>query len=132
VKEVMARVKRLVQRGTSGAPAPGPTIYQFGDVEVRFEPREVHKMGKQVALSYKEFELLKYLIEHRGRTVSREELLEEIWGVDEELGVTTRTVDTHVSNLRSKLGQGFAQPFIVAVHKVGYKFVEPEGAKATG
>ena len=69
--------------------------------------------------------LLKYLIEHRGRTVSREELLEEIWGVDEELGVTTRTVDTHVSNLRSKLGGGFAQPFIVAVHKVGYKFVEP-------
>ena len=95
------------------------------DVEVKFEPRETYKEGKQVALSFKEFELLKYLIEHRGRTVSREELLEEIWGVDEDLGVTTRTVDTHVSNLRSKLGAGFAQPFIVAVHKVGYKFVEP-------
>jgi len=64
-------------------------------------------------------------LEHRSRTVSREELLEEIWGVDEELGVTTRTVDTHVSNLRSKLGDGFEKPFIVAVHKVGYKFVEP-------
>jgi len=125
IKELMARVKRLIQRGPSGAPSPGPTIYKFGDIEVRFEPREVHKSGKQVALSYKEFELLKYLIEHRGRTVSREELLEEIWGVDEELGVTTRTVDTHVSNLRSKLGQGFEKPFIVAVHKVGYKFVEP-------
>jgi len=125
VKELLARVKRLVQRGPSGAPAPGPTRYAFGDVEVLFEPREVRKGGKPVALSYKEFELLKYLIEHRGRTVSREELLEEIWGVDEELGVTTRTVDTHVSNLRSKLGAGFAQPFIVAVHKVGYKFVEP-------
>ena len=125
IKELMARVKRLVPRGPSGAPAPGPTIYKFGDVEVRFEPREVYKAGKQVALSFKEFELLKYLIEHRGRTVSREELLEEIWGVDEELGVTTRTVDTHVSNLRSKLGAGFEQPFIVAVHKVGYKFVEP-------
>ena len=92
---------------------------------MRFEAREALKIGKAVALSYKEFELLKYLIEHRGRTVSREELLEEIWGVDEDLGVTTRTVDTHVSNLRSKLGAGFAQPFIVAVHKVGYKFVEP-------
>ena len=117
IKELIARVKRLVQRGPAGGPAPGPTIY--------FEPREVMKVGKQVALSFKEFELLKYLIEHRGRTVSREELLEEIWGVDEELGVTTRTVDTHVSNLRSKLGAGFEQPFIVAVHKVGYKFVEP-------
>jgi two-component system alkaline phosphatase synthesis response regulator PhoP len=125
VKELLARVKRLVSRGPSTAPPPGPTKYKFGDVEVLFEPREVRKVGKQVALSYKEFELLKYLIEHRGRTVSREELLEEIWGVDEELGVTTRTVDTHVSNLRSKLGGGFAQPFIVAVHKVGYKFVEP-------
>jgi two-component system, OmpR family, alkaline phosphatase synthesis response regulator PhoP len=125
IKELMARVKRLVQRGPSGAPSPGPTIYKFGDVEVRFEPRETYKAGKQVALSFKEFELLKYLIEHRGRTVSREELLEEIWGVDEDLGVTTRTVDTHVSNLRSKLGAGFPQPFIVAVHKVGYKFVQP-------
>jgi len=125
VKELMARAKRLIQRG----PAPGgtaiTTTYTFGDVEVRFEPREVLKTGKPVALSFKEFELLKYMIEHRGRTVSREELLEEIWGVDEELGVTTRTVDTHVSNLRSKLGSGFAQPFLVAVHKVGYKFVEP-------
>ncbi len=132
IKELMARVKRLLSRGTVGVPVPGQTTYTFGDVEVKFEPREVHKGGKQIALSYKEFELLKYLIEHRGRTVSREELLEEIWGVDEELGVTTRTVDTHVSNLRSKLGAGFPQPFIVAVHKVGYKFVEPEGAKATG
>ncbi len=124
IKELVARVKRLVQRGPSGAPAPGPTIFTFGDVEVRFEPREVLKAGKAVALSFKEFELLKYLIENRGRTVSRDELLAEIWGVDEDLGVTTRTVDTHVSNLRSKLGAGFARPFIVAVHKVGYKFVE--------
>jgi len=92
----------------------------------------VYKAGSQVALSFKEFELLKYLIEHRGRTVSREELLEEIWGVDEDLGVTTRTVDTHVSNLRSKLGAGFAQPFIVAVHKVGYKFVEPQESRTAG
>ena len=124
VKELLARVKRLVGRGTT-APRSLMTTYTFGDVEVRFEPREVYKTGNAVALSFKEFELLKYLIEHRGRTVSREELLEEIWGVDEELGVTTRTVDTHVSNLRSKLGDGFEKPFIVAVHKVGYKFVEP-------
>ena len=125
LKELLARVRRLLQRGPAGAAAPKPTVFAFGDVEVRFEAREVAKGGQQVALSYKEFELLKYLVEHRGRTVSREELLEEIWGVDEDLGVTTRTVDTHVSNLRSKLGDGFEKPFIVAVHKVGYKFVEP-------
>jgi len=128
VKELVARVKRLLERGPAGSATLKPTLYSFGDVEVRFEAREVAKSGEQVALSFKEFELLKYLIEHRGRTVSREELLEEIWGVDEDLGVTTRTVDTHVSNLRSKLGSGFDKPFIVAVHKVGYKFVEPAGA----
>jgi DNA-binding response OmpR family regulator len=125
VKELLARANRLIQRGPAAGATPAPTTYAFGDVEIRFEPREVYKAGRQVALSFKEFELLKYMIEHRGRTVSREELLEEIWGVDEDLGVTTRTVDTHVSNLRSKLGAGFAQPFIVAVHKVGYKFIEP-------
>ena len=125
VKELLARAKRLIQRGPAAAGALATTTSTFGDVEIRFEPREVYKAGKQAALSFKEFELLKYMIEHRGRTVSREELLEEIWGVDEDLGVTTRTVDTHVSNLRSKLGAGFAQPFIIAVHKVGYKFVEP-------
>jgi len=125
IKELIARVKRLLQRGPAGAAAPKPTIYKFGDVELRFEAREVVKSGEQVALSFKEFELLKYMVEHRGRTVSREELLEEIWGVDEDLGVTTRTVDTHVSNIRSKLGAGFEKPFLVAVHKVGYKFVEP-------
>jgi two-component system alkaline phosphatase synthesis response regulator PhoP len=125
IKELIARVKRLLQRGPAGAAAPKPTIYKFGDVELKFEAREVLKSGEQVALSFKEFELLKYMVEHRGRTVSREELLEEIWGVDEDLGVTTRTVDTHVSNIRSKLGAGFEKPFLVAVHKVGYKFVEP-------
>ena len=125
LKEIMARVKRMVARGPMNTGTPAFTVYTFGDVEVRFEPREVYKAGEQVALSYKEFELLKYLIEHANRTVSREQLLEDIWGVDEELGVTTRTVDTHVSNLRSKLGEGFEKPFIVAVHKVGYKFVEP-------
>ena len=55
VKELLARAKRLLQRGPSAAGAPGTTVYTFGDVEVRFEPREVLKTGKQVALSFKEF-----------------------------------------------------------------------------
>ena len=126
IKELMARVKRLVARGPMNTGAPGPThVHSSATSRCASSRARCIKVDRQVALSFKEFELLKYLIEHRGRTVSREELLEEIWGVDEELGVTTRTVDTHVSNLRSKLGAGFERPFIVAVHKVGYKFVEP-------
>ena len=59
-----------------------------------------------------------------GRTISRDELLQEIWGVDVEAGVTTRTVDTHIANIRGKLAGGeIDRPFIVTVHKVGYKFV---------
>jgi DNA-binding response OmpR family regulator len=124
IKELMARVKRLVARGPMNTGTPATTTYTFGDVEVRFEPREVYKVSKQVALSFKEFELLKYLALRRGRTVSRDELLEEIWGVDVEAGVTTRTVDTHIANIRGKLAGGeLDRPFIVTVHKVGYKFV---------
>src|SRR5881409_1715003 len=66
VKELLARAKRLIQRGPTPVGATGTTTFSFGDVEVRFEPREVLKAGKQVALSFKEFELLKYMIEHRG------------------------------------------------------------------
>jgi DNA-binding response OmpR family regulator len=59
-----------------------------------------------------------------GKTISRDELLQEIWGVDVEAGVTTRTVDTHIANIRGKLGGGeLERPFIITVHKVGYKFV---------
>jgi len=130
-KEMLARVKRLVARGPMNTGAPATTTYTFGDVEVRFEPREVYKTGKQVALSFKEFELLKYLIEHRGRTVSREELLEEIWGVDEELGVTTRTVDTHVSQVRKKLDLRVETGFrVVPIYNYGYR-LEKTGEDAS-
>ena len=118
-------VRLALQEPAAVARVRGEKAKKAPAVVVDFSRKRVLIDGNQAPLTFKEFELLKYLIEHRGRTVSREELLEEIWGVDEELGVTTRTVDTHVSNLRSKLGAGFAQPFIVAVHKVGYKFVEP-------
>jgi len=69
---------------------------------------------------------LKYLSEHRGRTVSREELLEEIWGVDEDLGVTTRTVDTHVKRLRQKLGK--MGKFIETVRGYGYRLRDEESS----
>jgi DNA-binding response OmpR family regulator len=125
--ELEARIKLAIGRLAAERESADPDahVIRTGEVVVDEATYTAKISGRPLDLTFKEFELLKYLIEHRGRTVSREELLEEIWGVDEELGVTTRTVDTHVSNLRSKLGDGFEKPFIVAVHKVGYKFVEP-------
>jgi len=126
VAELMARARALLKRAPqseSGDALP-PGNYQFGDVVIDFQTREVRKSGEMVALAFKEFELLKYLALRRGKTVSREELLQEIWGVDPDSGVTTRTVDTHIANLRGKLGGGDVSPnFIATVHKVGYKFV---------
>jgi len=126
VAELMARARALLKRAPqseSGEALP-PGNYQFGDVVIDFQTREVRKSNEMVPLAFKEFELLKYLALRRGKTVSREELLQEIWGVDPDSGVTTRTVDTHIANLRGKLGGGDVSPnFIATVHKVGYKFV---------
>ena len=126
VAELMARARALLKRApqTEEGEALPPGTLTFGDVVMDLTSREVNKSGSPVALAFKEFELLKYLVMRRGKTVSREELLAEIWGVDPDSGVTTRTVDTHIANLRGKLGGGEVHPnFIATVHKVGYKFV---------
>jgi len=126
VAELMARARALLKRApqTEEGEALPPGTLTFGDVVMDLTSREVKKSGSPVALAFKEFELLKYLVMRRGKTVSREELLAEIWGVDPDSGVTTRTVDTHIANLRGKLGGGEVHPnFIATVHKVGYKFV---------
>jgi DNA-binding response OmpR family regulator len=126
VAELMARARALLKRApqTEEGEALPPGTLTFGDVVMELTSREVKKGGSPVALAFKEFELLKYLVMRRGKTVSREELLAEIWGVDPDSGVTTRTVDTHIANLRGKLGGGEVHPnFIATVHKVGYKFV---------
>ena len=126
VAELMARARARLKRAphTEEGEALPPGTLTFGDVVMDLTSREVKKSGSPVALAFKEFELLKYLVMRRGKTVSREELLAEIWGVDPDSGVTTRTVDTHIANLRGKLGGGEVHPnFIATVHKVGYKFV---------
>jgi two-component system alkaline phosphatase synthesis response regulator PhoP len=95
--------------------------FQFGNVEVDFEKGDVHKDGKPVSLAGKELELLRYLIGHRGKVVSRDELLEEVW--EYQSGVSSRTIDVHVAWLRQKLEENPQSPrYIHTVRGVGYRF----------
>jgi len=118
--ELLARVEALLRRVPPGA-AGGIDQYRFGDVQVDIRRAEVRKGPLPIEMSALEFKLLKYFIEHRGATLSRDELLNEVWGYDAM--PSTRTVDVHVSWLRQKLEDTPKHPqFILTVHGLGYKF----------
>ncbi len=116
--ELLARVEALLRR-TGALGQPGE-VYQFGPIRLDLRRTEVTRDGKVVTLSAKEFQLLRYLVEHRGATVSRETLLSEVWGYG---GVTSsRTVDVHIAWLRQKLEEDSRQPqWILTVHGLGYR-----------
>jgi two-component system alkaline phosphatase synthesis response regulator PhoP len=121
--ELLARIEALLRRAPVIAAASGqlPETYQFGSVRVDFRRAEVERDGQRVELSALEFKLLRYLIEHRGAALSRDELLNEVWGYDAM--PSTRTVDVHVAWLRQKLEPNPRHPqFILTVHGLGYKF----------
>jgi two-component system alkaline phosphatase synthesis response regulator PhoP len=117
--ELVARVEALLRR--SGRALAGPGAYAFGDVRVDFRSAEVWRDGDPVALSALEYKLLAYLIERRGQVLSRDELLDRVWGYDAT--PTTRTVDVHVAALRQKVEPNPAKPrWILTVHGLGYRF----------
>jgi two-component system, OmpR family, alkaline phosphatase synthesis response regulator PhoP len=117
--ELLARIEAKLRRAPVNAhPSEG---YQFGDVRVEFRRAEATKSGAPLDLSAREFQLLKYFIEHRGATVTREELLNEVWGYNAM--PSTRTVDVHVAWLRQKIEPNPRHPqYIVTVHGTGYRF----------
>ena len=122
--ELMARVEALIRRTSREASAEKQSTetYQFGDIDIDFRKAEVNQNGKLIDLSAKEFQLLRYFVEHRGATLSRDELLNEVWGYDAL--PSTRTIDVHVAWLRQKLEPNARRPqFILTVHGLGYKFV---------
>ena len=117
--ELLARIEAKLRRAPATPhPAEG---YQFGSVRVDFRRAELTKEGQPLDLSAREFQLLKYFIEHRGATLTREELLNEVWGYNSM--PSTRTVDVHVAWLRGKIEPNPRHPqFIITVHGMGYKF----------
>jgi len=119
--ELMARVEAVLRRTRPGGGFQGP-VHEFGDVTVNFDRHEATKAGAPLDLTPREFRLLSYLVEHRGEVVSRERLLDAVWGYDTI--PFTRTVDTHIGKLRKKIEDDPSDPqHIITVHRLGYKFV---------
>lgn len=119
IRELLARIRvRLRRRAEPGDQA----IVRFGDVEVDFDRHEATRGGVRVELTPKELDILQLLVRHRGRTITRDRLLEEVWGY--EYSPTTRTVDNHMLRLRQKLEPDPEDPrFILTVYGEGYRFV---------
>jgi two-component system alkaline phosphatase synthesis response regulator PhoP len=118
--ELMARVEALLRRAPI-RPAASGGIFEFGSIRVDLVGTEATRDGKTVNLSAREFQLLRHLIEHRGATLSRDDLLKQVWGYS--AGMYTRTVDVHVASLRQKLEDDPKQPkLILTVQGLGYKF----------
>ncbi len=120
--ELSARIESLLRRSSHTAEITG-SHYRFGSIQIDTRRMEVLRDGKLVALSAREFRLLQYFVEHPGATLSREELLREVWGYD--VAPSTRTVDVHVAWLRQKLEHDPKNPrSIITVVGLGYKFAD--------
>lgn len=122
VAQLEARVRAVLRRSR---PDAEPEIIEMSGLHIEPDSRVVTLDGEQLSLTPKEFDLLLYLAERRGRVVPRKELLAEVWRMP--YGGGDRTVDVHLSELRKKLGESAASPrFIHTVHGVGVRFVDPE------
>ena len=118
--EILARVEALLRRAPTRPAAPH-AVYEFGRVRVDGRGTEVVRDGKVIDLSAREFQLLRFFLENKGTTLSREDLLTRVWGYSASM--FTRTVDVHVASLRHKLEDDPRQPrFFVTVQGLGYKF----------
>ena len=122
MKELVARIKALLRR--LNPENKQAEIIKIGDVTIDFSKYLVTQKGKTIALTTKEFELLKSLLAAKGRAVSRDSLLENVWGYEHSLEITTRTVDVHIRYLRKKL-KSLAER-IITIKNVGYR-LELEG-----
>lgn len=121
--ELLARIEALLRRTQANKiAAVAPDTYRFSTISIDFRRTEATRDGENLDLSAREFKLLQYLIRHRGKTISRDELLDEVWGYDAM--PTTRTVDVHIAQLRQKIEENPREPqFILTIYGFGYKFV---------
>ena len=121
IKELLARMRAHLRRAAKQVVEL--ESFTFGDVELNFKKYAARKGGQVLDLSAREFEILRYLIKRRGEIVTRDQLLDEVWGYDSS--PITRTVDNHIARLRQKIEPNPAEPqHIITIHRIGYRFVE--------
>jgi DNA-binding response OmpR family regulator len=121
VRELLARTKAVLRRVEGSAVGPADKM-TLGSIEVDFKTYTASRAGVPIEMTPKEFELLKFLWQHRNQTVSRDQLLTNVWGYDAAL--STRTIDNFVLRLRQKIEQHPAKPkHIVTIHGFGYKLI---------
>ena len=121
LRELLVRVRARLRRVPEHS-ATGISCYRFGSVEIDFERFRATCSGKPVELTGKEYDIMRLLIRHRGEVISRDRMLNEIWGY--ESSPTTRTVDNHILRLRQKLEEDPTDPqFILSMYGEGYRFV---------
>lgn len=121
IKELIARIHALLRRSSSIIKEIEE--YSFGDIYLNFKKHEAYKNGSVIQLSAMEFKLLKYFAQHEGEAISRDQLLDDVWGYDQF--PTTRTVDNYILLLRKKIEDDPTNPkYIITLHKAGYKFVK--------
>ena len=120
LRELVARVRAVLRRGGGSERKAASVAYSGAHLIADFEAISVRVDGTQVRLTRREFELLRFLVENRNRVISRDKLLERVWGWDDS--VETRSVDVHIGRLRSKLGIAARQ--IETVIGLGYRFID--------
>jgi DNA-binding response OmpR family regulator len=123
-EELAARVRAVLQRSQDQDETEDVgDVYSFDDYTVDFTTETATKDGDEIEFTDLEFDILEYFINHRGRTVSRKQLLRDVWGISGD--ITTRTIDRHVASLRKKIEPDPDDPtYIQTVYGIGYKFVE--------
>ena len=120
IKELLARVRAHLRRAAGQTRAA--SAYEFGGVRLDFKKYLASKDGRRLELSPREFAILEIFVRHRGETVTRERLLDEVWGYN--CFPATRTVDNHISKLRQKIEATPADPqYLITVHRIGYRFL---------
>lgn len=122
IRELLARVKAVLRRAQNSDKKN--SFQKFGKLKVDFTHYEAQdENGIEVEMTYKEFEILKFFKDHKGKTISRDELLDKVWGY--EIYPTSRTVDNHIVKLRKKIETDPMHPkYIITVYGIGYKYVE--------
>jgi len=121
--ELCARIKAVLRRTASDV----PPVFHFGNVDVDFSRCTAKRAGASVELTALEFKVLSTLIHARGRLLSRDQLITQVWG--EGVSITDRVVDNHILNLRRKLEDAPAEPrYLLSVRGLGYRFENPEGS----